>query len=49
MLDDGCAHVCRGRSGQGPVLGLIRAIDKSVAMFNVEDEKSLENVFSGLL
>ena len=36
--------------GPGKVLlGLIRAVDKSVTMFNAEDEKSLENVFSGLL
>jgi [acyl-carrier-protein] S-malonyltransferase len=36
--------------GPGKVLlGLIRAVDKSVAAFNVEDEKSLENAFSGLL
>jgi [acyl-carrier-protein] S-malonyltransferase len=37
-------------SGPGKVLlGLVRSIDKSVAMFNVEDEKSLENASSGLL
>ena len=36
--------------GPGKVLfGLIRAADKSVDMFNAEDEKSLENAFSGLL
>jgi [acyl-carrier-protein] S-malonyltransferase len=39
--------------GPGKVLlGLIRAAskdDKTVSMFNCEDEKSLENVFSGLL
>ncbi len=36
--------------GPGKVLlGLIRAQDKSVTMFNGEDEKSLENVLSGLL
>jgi [acyl-carrier-protein] S-malonyltransferase len=36
--------------GPGKVLlGLIRAADKSVGMFNAEDEKSLENAFSGLL
>jgi [acyl-carrier-protein] S-malonyltransferase len=35
--------------GPGKVLlGLIRAADKSVGMFNAEDEKSLENAFSGL-
>lgn len=36
--------------GPGKVLlGLIRTADKSVGMFNAEDEKSLENAFSGLL
>jgi [acyl-carrier-protein] S-malonyltransferase len=35
--------------GPGKVLlGLIRSADKSVGMFNAEDEKSLENAFSGL-
>jgi len=35
--------------GPGKVLlGLIRTADKSVGMFNAEDEKSLENAFSGL-
>jgi len=35
--------------GLGKVLlGLIRTADKSVGMFNAEDEKSLENAFSGL-
>ncbi len=35
--------------GPGKVLlGLIRSIDKSVTMQNVEDEKSLENVLNGL-
>jgi [acyl-carrier-protein] S-malonyltransferase len=37
-------------AGPGRVLlGLVRGIDKSVTMFNAEDEKSLENAFSGLL
>jgi [acyl-carrier-protein] S-malonyltransferase len=36
--------------GPGKVLsGLVRGIDKSVRTFNIEDEKSLENAFSGLL
>jgi len=36
--------------GPGNVLsGLVRAADKSVRTLNVEDEKSLENVFNGLL
>src|SRR6186713_2347767 len=35
--------------GPGKVLlGLIRTADKTVGMFNAEDEKSLENAFSGL-
>jgi [acyl-carrier-protein] S-malonyltransferase len=36
--------------GPGKVLsGLVRAADKSVNTWNVEDQKSLENAFSGLL
>jgi [acyl-carrier-protein] S-malonyltransferase len=36
--------------GPGKVLsGLVRSADKSVATWNVEDQKSLENTFSGLL
>ena len=36
--------------GPGKVLsGFVRAADKSALTFNVEDEKSLENAFSGLL
>lgn len=36
--------------GPGKVLsGLVRAADKTVRTFHVEDEKSLENAFSGLL
>jgi [acyl-carrier-protein] S-malonyltransferase len=36
--------------GPGKVLsGLVRAVDKAARQFNVEDEKSLENAFSGLL
>jgi [acyl-carrier-protein] S-malonyltransferase len=36
--------------GPGKVLsGLVRSIDKSARTFNVEDEKSLENAFDGLL
>jgi len=35
--------------GPGKVLlGLIRTADKSVGLFNAEDEKSLENAYSGL-
>jgi len=37
-------------AGPGKVLlGLVRAVEKSVTTFNAEDEKSLENAFSGLL
>ena len=36
--------------GPGKILsGLVRAADKSAFTFNVEDEKSLENAFNGLL
>jgi [acyl-carrier-protein] S-malonyltransferase len=36
--------------GPGKVLsGLVRAADKAAVTFNVEDEKSLENAFNGLL
>jgi len=36
--------------GPGKVLsGLVRSADKAAVMMNVEDEKSLENAFSGLL
>jgi [acyl-carrier-protein] S-malonyltransferase len=36
--------------GPGKVLsGLVRAADKTAITFNVEDEKSLENAFNGLL
>ena len=37
-------------AGPGKVLlGLVRAVEKSVTVFNVEDEKSLDNASSGLL
>src|SRR5262245_10083568 len=36
--------------GPGKVLcGLVRAVDKGALTFNVEDQKSLENAFNGLL
>ena len=36
--------------GPGKVLcGLVRAADKGALTFNVEDQKSLENAFNGLL
>jgi len=31
------------------LLGLVRSMSKSVTMLNVEDEKSVENVFHALL
>jgi len=46
------AHDVRRFTEVGPgkvLLGLIRSADKSVGMFNAEDEKSLENAFSGNL
>jgi len=46
------AHEVRRFTEVGPgkvLLGLIRSADKSVGMFNAEDEKSLENAFSGNL
>jgi [acyl-carrier-protein] S-malonyltransferase len=48
MLDDGAGTFVE--VGPGKVLtGLIRSIGKSSRTFNVEDEKSLENAFGGLL
>jgi [acyl-carrier-protein] S-malonyltransferase len=48
MLDEGAGTFVE--VGPGKVLtGLVRSIDKSVRTLNVEDEKSLENAFGGLL
>ena len=48
MLDEGVNTFVE--LGPGKVLsGLVRAADKSALTFNVEDEKSLENAFNGLL
>ncbi len=48
LLDQGVRTVVE--IGPGKVLiGLIRAIDKSVTMLNAEDEKSMENVLSAIL
>jgi [acyl-carrier-protein] S-malonyltransferase len=48
MIGDGVGTFVE--TGPGKVLiGLVRSIDESVATFNAEDEKSLENVFSALL
>ena len=48
LLDEGVRTFVE--VGPGKVLpGLIRSIDKSVTMLNVEDEKSMENALSALL
>ena len=48
MLDEGVNTFVE--LGPGKVLcGLVRAADKSAVTFNVEDQKSLENAFDGLL
>ena len=48
MLDEGVNTFVE--LGPGKVLGgLVRAADKAALTFNVEDQKSLENAFNGLL
>jgi len=48
MLDEGVNAFVE--LGPGKVLcGLVRAADKTALTFNVEDQKSLENAFNGLL
>lgn len=48
MLDEGVNTFVE--LGPGKVLcGLVRAVDKAALTFNVEDQKSLENAFNGLL
>jgi [acyl-carrier-protein] S-malonyltransferase len=48
MLDEGVTTFVE--LGPGKVLcGLVRAADKAAVTFNVEDQKSLENAFNGLL
>jgi [acyl-carrier-protein] S-malonyltransferase len=48
MLDEGVSTFVE--LGPGKVLcGLVRAADKDALTFNVEDQKSLENAFNGLL
>jgi [acyl-carrier-protein] S-malonyltransferase len=47
LLDEGVRTFVEVGPGK-VLLGLIRSIDKSVTMLNVEDEKSMENAFSGL-
>ena len=48
LLDEGVRTFVEVGPGK-VLLGLIRAIDKSVTMLNAEDEKSVENVLSALL
>jgi [acyl-carrier-protein] S-malonyltransferase len=48
LLDEGVRTFVEVGPGK-VLLGLIRSIDKSVTMLNVEDEKSMENAFGGLL
>ena len=48
LLDEGVRTFVEVGPGK-VLLGMIRSIDKSVTMLNVEDEKSMENAFSGLL
>ena len=48
LLDEGVRTFVEAGPGK-VLLGLIRSIDKSVTMLNVEDEKSVENTLSALL
>ena len=48
LLDNGVRTFVEVGPGK-VLLGLIRSIDKSVTMLNVEDEKSVENALSALL
>jgi [acyl-carrier-protein] S-malonyltransferase len=48
LLDEGVRTFVEVGPGK-VLLGLIRSIDKSVTMLNVEDEKSMENALNGLL
>jgi [acyl-carrier-protein] S-malonyltransferase len=48
LLDEGVRTFVEVGPGK-VLLGLIRSIDKSAAMLNAEDEKSVENVFTALL
>jgi [acyl-carrier-protein] S-malonyltransferase len=48
LLDEGVRTFVEVGPGK-VLLGLIRSIDKSVTMLNIEDEKSVENTFSALL
>jgi [acyl-carrier-protein] S-malonyltransferase len=48
LLDEGVRTFVEVGPGK-VLLGLIRSIDKSVTMLNVEDEKSVENTLNALL
>jgi [acyl-carrier-protein] S-malonyltransferase len=48
LLDEGVRTFVEVGPGK-VLLGLVRSIDKSATMLNAEDEKSVENVLSGLL
>jgi [acyl-carrier-protein] S-malonyltransferase len=48
LLDEGVRTFVEVGPGK-VLLGLIRSIDKSVTILNIEDEKSVENAFVGLL
>jgi [acyl-carrier-protein] S-malonyltransferase len=48
LLDEGVRTFVEVGPGR-VLLGLIKSIDNSVTMLNVEDEKSVENTFNGLL
>src|SRR5207244_3460940 len=48
LLDEGVRTFVEVGPGK-VLLGLIRSIDKSVTMLNVEDEKSMENAVNALL
>jgi [acyl-carrier-protein] S-malonyltransferase len=48
LLDEGVRSFVEVGPGK-VLLGLIRSIDKSVTMLNVEDEKSVENAVKALL
>ena len=48
LLDEGVRTFVEVGPGK-VLLGLIRSIDKSATMLNVEDEKSVENAVSALL
>jgi len=48
LLDEGVRTFVEVGPGK-VLLGMIRSIDKSVTMLNVEDEKSMENALNGLL